>query len=137
MKQLITTKNIQQALETLWTDMGTLARSPLVEQLGLVEGWSEQDRRDVYKRASALIDTLLGAAHQLKTTNVEAFRLLNRTYGLDPKPQAAHDGLMREATSTSLTEDTYTRRLKTALSALQSELEAYSQSVPRMLTHDV
>jgi hypothetical protein len=56
----IETDDLRRALEALWTDMGVLARSPLVEQLGLVEGWPERDRQDAYKRASALIDAIFG-----------------------------------------------------------------------------
>jgi hypothetical protein len=83
MNQQTTTQDIQQALEILWTDMGALARSPLVEQLGLVEGWPERDRQDAYKRASALIDAILDAAQRLKSNGEEdAFALLDRAYGL-------------------------------------------------------
>jgi hypothetical protein len=79
----IETDDLRRALEALWTDMGVLARSPLVEQLGLVEGWPERDRQDAYKRASALIDAILDAAQRLKSNGgEEAFALLNRVYGL-------------------------------------------------------
>jgi hypothetical protein len=79
----IETDDLRRALEALWTDMGVLARSPLVEQLDLVEGWSERDRQDAYKRASALIDAILDAAQRLRTNGgEEAFALLDRAYGL-------------------------------------------------------
>ena len=82
----IDTADMRRALEALWTDMGVLARNPLIEQLGLVEGWSEQDRRDVYKRASALIDALLDAAQRLRSNGgEEAFALLDQVYGLEGK----------------------------------------------------
>lgn len=137
MNQQITTQDIQQALETLWIDMGALARNPLVEQLGLLEGWPEPDRRDVYKRASTLIDVLLSAAQRLKSNGeVEAFEMLDRAYGLTPELQGRHVVPDRESAGSGLTEDTYDQRLETALSALQSELEACSQLAPRMLTHD-
>jgi hypothetical protein len=80
----IETDDLRRALEALWTDMGVLARSPLVEQLDLVEGWPERDRQDAYKRASALIDAILDAAQRLRTNDgEEAFALLDRVYGLN------------------------------------------------------
>jgi hypothetical protein len=79
----IDTADMRRALEALWTDMGVLARNPLIEQLGLVEGWSERDRQDAYKRASALIDALLDAAKRLRSNGgEEAFALLDQVYGL-------------------------------------------------------
>jgi hypothetical protein len=84
----VETDDLRRALEALWTDMGVLARSPLVEQLDLVEGWSERDRQDAYKRASALIDAILDAAQRLKSNGgEEAFALLDRVYGLNGAAQ--------------------------------------------------
>jgi hypothetical protein len=84
----VETDDLRRALEALWTDMGVLARSPLVEQLGLVEGWSERDRQDAYKRASALIDAILDAAQRLKSNGgEEVFALLDRVYGLNGAAQ--------------------------------------------------
>jgi hypothetical protein len=83
----VETEDLRRALEALWTDMGALARSPLVEQLGLVEGWPERDRQDAYKRASALIEAILDAAQRLKSNGgEEAFALLDRVYGLARQP---------------------------------------------------
>lgn len=80
----IETADLRRALEALWTDMGVLARSPLVEQLGLVEGWSERDRQDAYKRASALIEAILDAAQRLRSNGgEEVFALLDRAYGVE------------------------------------------------------
>jgi hypothetical protein len=88
----IETDDLRRALEALWTDMGVLARSPLVEQLGLVEGWSERDRQDAYKRASALIEAILDAAQRLKSNGgEEAFALLDRVYGMDDEWQSQYD----------------------------------------------
>jgi hypothetical protein len=76
----IETADVRRALEMLWTDIGVLARSPLVEQLGVVD----TDERDAYKRAMALIAAILAAAQRLKRSGGgEQFALLNGCYGLE------------------------------------------------------
>jgi hypothetical protein len=122
----IETADLRRALEALWTDIGVLARNPLVEQLGLVKGWSERDRQDAYKRALALINAILDAARQLQGSGrEEAFMLLDQAYGLE------RGYMEKRITSTEseelflqagLTAAEYERRLNAAVADLQSVL---------------
>ena len=118
--------DLHRALETLWTDMGALARNPLVDQLELMVGRAEQDKHDVYKRASALIGAILTAAHQFKAAgNEEAFALLNRAYELESprlitRPSyATHQELAEKA---GMTVVEYEQELQTILVDLRSFL---------------
>jgi len=118
--------NMRRALEALWTDMGALARNPLVEQLGLMDGWAEQDRLDVYKRAMALIEAILAAARRLKDNgDAAAFVLLDRAYGLAQQhfePRPIHATLDELAAQAGLSPTEYERKLDAALVNLRNEL---------------
>ena len=88
----ISSDHLRDALEVLWTDMGALARNPLVDELGLVP----PGERDVYTRGSALIAVLMEAAQRLKGNGDAAhFEVLNRAYGMDGARRMRHRGVVR------------------------------------------